>query len=105
MELNGLDLLELALSYAKDKEMQQCFEELKKSELELMKVDAAARREKSRALIKFITTVDAETIKLKKVLKKYLQGCGEEEKVVYEKVLKEFETQRNQAVAVKRSLS
>ncbi len=105
MELTGLDLIDLALSYAKELELKQCFEKLKKAELEMMKQDAVTRREKSTALIKYIHAVDVETTKIKMSFAKYSSNCSEEEKEVYDRVLKLFAAQRKQAVTEKQSLS
>ena len=71
MEIELLDLIELAIAYAKDLETKQCFEKLKKAELDLMKQDALSRREKSAALIKFISTVDIQIRKFNYMFSKY----------------------------------
>ena len=105
MELTILDMVDLALSYVKELEMKKSFEKLKKAQLDIMKKDAVTRCEKSAALIKFIRSVDVEIYKIETCFAKYSSGYSEEERIVYEKVLRMFELQREQAVDEKQRLS
>ena len=108
MELTGNDLISLiniALSYTKEAEIEQSFKRLRQAEVDVMKQDAVSRREKSAALIRFISTVDVETQKIKEDFVKYADSYSKDKMEAYEKVLIRFEIQRKKAVAEKKRLS
>lgn len=105
MELTEIDLIDLALSYAKEFEMKKSLEKLKKAELDLMKQDATSRRKKSAALIDYIRTIDVEILKLKLCFAKYSADCSEDERMVYDRVVKMYELKRKKIVTEKQRLS